>query len=71
MPTYFTPDTLRFLRSLKRNNRREWFQPRKEKYDAHVRGPMLALIEQLAIDFRKFAPEIVSSPKTSMYRIYR
>ena len=71
MSSYFTPDTLRFLRSLKRNNRRDWFQPRKDKYDAHVRAPMLALIDQLAVDFRKFAPEMVASPKTSMYRIYR
>ena len=71
MHSPFSIDTLRFLRALKRNNRREWFQPRKDKYDQHVRGPMLALIERLAIDFRKFAPEIVASPKTSMYRIYR
>jgi uncharacterized protein (TIGR02453 family) len=32
---------------------------------------MLAIIERLADDFRTFAPEIVASPKTSMYRIYR
>ena len=32
---------------------------------------MLALIDRLAIDFRTFAPEMVASPKTSMYRIYR
>ena len=71
MSSYFTPDTLRFLRSLKRNNRREWFQPRKDRYDQHVRAPMLALIERLAADFARFAPEMIASPKTSMYRIYR
>lgn len=71
MTPRFTPDTLRFLRALKRNNRREWFQPRKDRYDEHVRGPMIALIERLAVDFGKFAPEIVASSKTSMYRIYR
>src|SRR5262249_54008741 len=26
---------------------------------------------QLAVDFRSFAPELVASPKLSMYRIYR
>src|SRR5205814_671909 len=30
-----------------------------------------AIIEHLAVDFRGFAPELVSSPKSSMYRIYR
>ena len=71
MTSPFTPETLRFLRALKRNNRREWFQPRKAHYETHVRGPMLELIERLAGDFRTFAPEIVASPKVSMYRIYR
>ena len=67
----FTPETLAFLRALKRHNDREWFKARKDRYEAHVRGPMIALIERLARDFRTFAPEIVASPKTSLYRIYR
>jgi uncharacterized protein (TIGR02453 family) len=67
----FPPETIRFLRALKRNNRREWFQPRKEQYDAKVRAPMIAVIEQLASDFRSFAPELIASPKLSMYRVYR
>jgi uncharacterized protein (TIGR02453 family) len=32
---------------------------------------MTAVIEQLATDFKSFAPELVASPKTSLYRIYR
>ncbi|MBA3638840.1 MAG: DUF2461 domain-containing protein [Acidobacteriota bacterium] len=67
----FTPETLEFLRALKRNNDRDWFKARKEKYEQHVRGPMIAVIERLARDFQSFAPEIVASPKTSLYRIYR
>jgi uncharacterized protein (TIGR02453 family) len=74
MPTAaprFTDATLRFLRALKRNNRREWFNAHRDDYEAHVRTPMIAIIEQLAIDFREIAPELVASPKASMYRIYR
>lgn len=67
----FTADTLKFLRSLKRNNDREWFKARKDQYEAHVRAPMIAVIERLATDFKRVAPEIVASPKTSLYRIYR
>jgi uncharacterized protein (TIGR02453 family) len=67
----FPPDTLRFLRALKRNNRREWFQPRKAEYEAKVRAPMVSVIEQLAVDLRAFAPELVASPKMSLYRVYR
>jgi uncharacterized protein (TIGR02453 family) len=71
MPSVFTPATLKFLRSLKRNNNREWFAARRDVYERDVRAPMIALIERLAVDFRRFAPEIVASPKQSLYRIYR
>src|SRR5438067_1697910 len=67
----FTNQSLRFLRSLKRNNRREWFNGHRDDYELHVRQPMLTVIAQLADDLQEFAPEIVANPKTSMYRIYR
>ena len=60
----FTAKTLAFLRALKRNNDREWFHARKDQYEADVRGPMLAIVEQLARDFRKFAPEMMADAKS-------
>lgn len=67
----FTPKTLSFLRSLKRHNDREWFRARKDEYERHVRGPMTAVVEQLALDFRAIAPELIASPKYSLFRISR
>src|SRR5213592_4211508 len=67
----FTAEALKFLRALKRNNRREWFTAHRDDYEAHVRQPMFAIIERLGADFRQFAPELVASPKASMYRIHR
>jgi uncharacterized protein (TIGR02453 family) len=67
----FTPETLAFLRGLARNNRRDWFQARKDRYDEVVRAPMAALVERLAVEFRDFAPDLVATPRASMYRIYR
>ena len=32
---------------------------------------MAAVIEQLDLDFRRFAPELVASPRVSLFRIYR
>ena len=66
-----SPKTVSFLRSLKRNNDREWFRARRDQYDMHVHGPMIAIIEQLAQDFRGFAPELIASPRQSLFRIYR
>jgi uncharacterized protein (TIGR02453 family) len=71
MSSPFTKRTLAFLRALKRNNDREWFKARKAEYEAHVRAPMIALLARLAEDFRSFAPELVSDPKVSLFRIYR
>lgn len=67
----FTPKTLSFLRSLKRNNKREWFHLRKEQYEQHCRQPMVEIVERLAEDFRSFAPEHVADPKVSLLRPYR
>jgi uncharacterized protein (TIGR02453 family) len=67
----FTPKTLSFLRSLKRNNDRAWFHARRDDYERHVRAPMIAVVEQLAIDFKTLAPELVADPKASLFRPWR
>jgi uncharacterized protein (TIGR02453 family) len=67
----FTRKTLSFLRALKRNNDREWFRARKPEYERHVRGPMIEMLDRLAGDLPRFAPEVVSDPRVSLYRIYR
>ena len=67
----FSPKALAFLRALKRNNDRDWFKARKDQYELLLRGPMIEIIERLAVDFRTFAPDLLASPKTSLFRIYR
>lgn len=67
----FSAKTLSFLRSLKRNNQREWFHARKDQYEQHCRQPMIAVVERLAGDLRSFAPEMVADPKVSLLRPYR
>ena len=67
----FSPKALSFLRALERNNKREWFKARKDQYEELLRAPMIALINQFAEDFADFAPELVATPRASLYRIYR
>ncbi len=67
----FSPDALTFLRALKRNNRRDWFQPRKEKYEALIKLPMLELVNALNAEFARFAPDYITPPEKAVYRIYR
>lgn len=60
-----------FLRALKRNNRRPWFQKRKEQYEQCVKAPMTEFVLALREDLAKFAPEMIADPALSLYRIYR
>ena len=67
----FPPEGLTFLRDLKLNNNRDWFQSRKQIYEEKVRGPMLELVTALGEEISEFAPEMVTDPKKAVYRIYR
>src|SRR5215471_18144777 len=67
----FPPEALKFLRSLARNNRREWFQPRKEIFETKVKAPMVELAEAVNAELLQFAPDHINDPKNAIYRIYR
>ncbi len=69
--TTFPPAALTFLRGLKRHNDRAWFAAHKEAYERDVKAPMIALVERLAVDLRRFAPDLVASQKASLYRLHR
>ena len=62
---------MRFLRSLARNNEREWFQPRKHRYEELWKGPMTELVAALHREMKKFAPDYVQEPSRAVARIYR
>jgi len=68
---YFTQKTLDFMRQLKRNNRREWFEARREIYERDLKQPMLALIEKITQGMMDYAPAHVRPPQKCMLRIYR
>jgi len=67
----FTAESLRFLRGLKRNNDRIWFDARKQIYERELKAPMLALIEQINHALADFAPQYIRPPQKAMMRIYR
>ena len=67
----FPAEGLRFLRALKRNSRREWFQARRQEYERFVREPMVNLVLALRDDLKRIAPEIIADPALSLYRVYR
>ena len=67
---YFTKDTFRFLKELARNNRREWFEANRARYDEQVRDPALRFIEDFAPRLAKLSPHFHAGPR-SLFRIHK
>lgn len=67
----FTPRLFDFLRELKANNTREWFDPNKQRYLDDVRDPMHAFIVAMGPRLWRLSPQMIAEPKRSMLRIYR
>ena len=67
----FSPAALRFLRQLKTNNNRQWFEAHRDDYEQELREPMRELIGELDARCMRFAPEMGGDPKRSMFRINR
>ncbi len=59
------------MKKLARNNRREWFNPRKQQFLDELRLPMIELVSDLMEELSTLAPEFVRPPEKAMMRIYR
>ena len=67
----FSPQTLKFLRDLKKNNDRAWFAPRKEVYERECLEPLRALAVALSDGLRRAKIPIEADPSRVGFRIYR
>jgi uncharacterized protein (TIGR02453 family) len=67
----FSPQALRFLRDLKKNNDRVWFQAHKEIYDRELLEPLRALTASLATALQKARIPIDADPRRAVFRVYR
>src|ERR671922_560168 len=69
----FTTGLFDFLRELKANNKKEWFDANKDRYVADVRDPLLAFVVASRPRLLEISPYLVADPKPtggSMFRIY-
>ncbi len=66
----FSEDSIKFLKALKRNNKKEWFDKNRDKYENYLRQPMMNLIDALVPELKKVDPDIVINYK-SIFRINR
>ncbi len=71
---YITPELFAFLRDLKANNNRDWFNEHKQTYIDAVRDPLIQLIDDFGPLLSAISPHFLAIPKAnggSLFRIYR
>lgn len=76
MPVFngFPPQCLPFLKQLRANNERAWFNEHKAGYEAYVREPALAFIEAMADELKTISSHFRAIAKKSggsLMRVYR
>ncbi len=69
----FSPKTLRFLRGLKANNNKNWFEAHRADYEQYVLGPLRDLVTDLGDCMLDIDPrfEITPAVNKTISRIYR
>ncbi len=68
------PELFDFLRELRENNNRNWFQSNKDRYESVVKQPLFDFIADFADRLPAISPHYQAIPKVnggSLFRIYR
>ena len=68
---HLSPEALKFLRGLEKNNNRDWFNQRKALYEVELKEPMLAIVRKITDAMMEFAPHHMRPAEKSVFRIYR
>lgn len=70
----FDAALFRFLKDLKANNERAWFQEHKARFETDARNPMLAFIADFSAPLAKLGRHFSADPRPvggSMFRLHR
>ena len=69
----FSQETFDFLTGLEANNSKDWFDAHKSDYEAHLKAPALALIDNLSAEMARLDPVLKCEPRIngSLKRINR
>src|SRR5947207_12979080 len=71
---YFAPGFFEFFRDLGKNNRKEWFEANKPRYEEVVQEPAVRFVRDASTRLKKISPHLVGEAKAfggSISRIYR
>ena len=71
---YFRPALFAYLRDLRENNDRDWFQANKDRYRRNVMEPAQRFVSDFGPKLKKISPNFTADPRPSggsIFRIYR
>jgi len=69
--SYFTAEFLKFFRGLKKNNSKAWFDANKKMYEAAVKQPFTAFVEEIITRIRAEDPALTIAAKEAIFRLNR
>ena len=69
----FPKDTLKFLRGLEKNNKKDWFEAHRAEYDDYYIEPAKAFVEAIGPKLKKISKSLNAEPRIngSIFRINR
>ena len=68
---YFSKDFIQFLKELRENNNKDWFDKNRNRYEQEVKLPFEKFIGDLILAIQAFDPVIQINPKKAIFRINR
>lgn len=68
---YFSKETISFLKQLKKNNNRDWFNKNKKSYIQYVKEPFENFIADLIDAMGPYFDNLSIAPKDAIFKIYR
>src|SRR5215813_2555738 len=71
---YFSAETFKFLKGLKKHNNKDWFLANKGNFQLHVQDPLSRFISDLSPQLDKISANFIADPRPngrSIFRIYR
>ena len=68
---YFTQDFIDFFLELGKNNNKEWFHANKKRYEASIKKPFEAFLQEFITNIQEHDPSLSIEPKDCILRINR
>ena len=69
----FPQSTIKFLSALSKNNKKEWFEKNRVRFDFELLQPAVQFVIDLGAELTKLSPNIIAIPKIdkSIFRLHR